>query len=169
RSVPHPVLSIARMRRLSLDQNRLHLLALAIPPHPRHRSMSASTTRPVRHSAPLPSPLSIVGGPHEAGPIRSWRADSLAFVWLDPGITPCCKSPKLAGGNFPARGRLNQRTPICIASIALARPLASLSAGDEVPHIFTRKSCLQPGEFLITSTKRLLQQYLPTADLSKCS
>src|SRR4030088_2343203 len=52
--------------------------------------MSASTTRPVRHSIPLP--LSIVGRPHEAGPILSWRADSLALVWLDPGITPCCKS-----------------------------------------------------------------------------
>jgi hypothetical protein len=24
--------------------------------------------------------------------ISSWRADSLAFVWLDPGITPCCRS-----------------------------------------------------------------------------
>jgi hypothetical protein len=23
--------------------------------------------------------------------VPSWRADSLAFVWLDPGITPCCK------------------------------------------------------------------------------
>jgi hypothetical protein len=22
------------------------------------------------------------------------EADSLAFVWLDPGITPCCKSRK---------------------------------------------------------------------------
>jgi hypothetical protein len=39
-------------------------------------------------------PLSIVARPHEAGLIRSWRADSLAFVWLDPGITPCCKSRK---------------------------------------------------------------------------
>jgi hypothetical protein len=37
----------------------------------------------------------------------------------------------------------------------------SLSSGDEVPHIFTRKSRLQPGEFLITSAKRLLQQNLP--------
>jgi hypothetical protein len=35
----------------------------------------------------------------------------------------------------------------------------SLSSGDEVPHIFTRKSRLQPGEFLISSAKRLLQQY----------
>jgi hypothetical protein len=39
----------------------------------------------------------------------------------------------------------------------------SLSSGDEVPHIFTRKSRLQPGEFLISSAKRLLQQYLPIA------
>jgi hypothetical protein len=40
----------------------------------------------------------------------------------------------------------------------------SLSSGDEVPHIFTRKLRLRPGEFLITSAKRLLQQYLPQAD-----
>jgi hypothetical protein len=32
-----------------------------------------------------------------------------------------------------------------------------LSSGDEVPHIFTRKSRLQPGEFLISSAKGLLQ------------
>jgi hypothetical protein len=38
-------------------------------------------------------------------------------------------------------------------------------SGDEVPHIFTGKSHLQPGEFLITSAKRLLQQYLPRADI----
>jgi hypothetical protein len=41
----------------------------------------------------------------------------------------------------------------------------SLSSGDEAPHIFTRKSHLQPGEFLITSAKRLLQQNLPKAAL----
>jgi hypothetical protein len=39
----------------------------------------------------------------------------------------------------------------------------SLSSGDEVPHIFTRKSRIRPGQFLITSAKRLLQQYLPLA------
>src|SRR5262249_13333163 len=43
----------------------------------------------------------------------------------------------------------------------------SLSSGDEVPHIFTRKSRLQPGEFLISSAKRLLQQYLPCVDGSE--
>ena len=42
-----------------------------IPTGPPRRSMFASTTRPVRHSTPLP--LSIVARPHEAGLIRSWR------------------------------------------------------------------------------------------------
>jgi hypothetical protein len=34
----------------------------------------------------------------------------------------------------------------------------SLSLRDEVPHIFTRKSRLRHGEFLIIGAKRLLQQ-----------
>jgi hypothetical protein len=41
----------------------------------------------------------------------------------------------------------------------------SLRSGDEVPHIFTRKSRLQPKEFLISSAKRLLQQYRPIAEI----
>src|SRR5260370_4075690 len=53
-------------------------------------SMSVSATRPVRHN--VPSQLSIVARPHEDGLMRSWRADSCAFVWHDPGITPCCKT-----------------------------------------------------------------------------
>jgi hypothetical protein len=36
--------------------------------------------------------LSIVPRSHEVDLISSWRADSLAFVWLDPGITPCCRT-----------------------------------------------------------------------------
>src|SRR5262249_43138153 len=141
------------MRRLTQDQSRLHLLALAIPLHPRHRSMSASKTRLVRHSAPLPSPLSIVAGPHEAGPIRYWRADSLAFVWLDPGITPCCKSPKLPDDDFPARRRVNRRPPIRVTSIALPRSLTSFLSSDEVPHMFTRETRLEPRKSLIISAK----------------
>jgi hypothetical protein len=81
----------------------------------------------------------------------------------------CCKSPKLPGYKFPAATRTNRRLAICVASIALPNSRVSLSPGDEVPHIFTRKSRLQPGEFLITSAKRLLQQYLPEAAVSRCS
>src|SRR5260370_4998406 len=68
------------------------------------------------------------------------------------------------GDNFPAKRRSDRRRPIGVASITLPRSPVSLSSGDEVPHIFTRKSRLQPGEFLITSTKRLLQQYRPQPD-----
>src|ERR671934_174258 len=77
----------------------------------------------------------------------------------------CCKSPKLLGDDFLAVSRCDRRTPICAASITLPRSPMSLSVGDEVPHIFTRKSRLQLGEFLITSAKRLLQHNLPQADI----
>jgi hypothetical protein len=42
----------------------------------------------------------------------------------------------------------------------------SSSLCDEVPHIFIPKSHLEPREFLISSAKRLLQQYLPKAEIS---
>src|SRR6266550_6044084 len=86
-----------------------------------------------------------------------------AFVWRDPGITPCCKSPKLPGDKILAIRRTNRRPPIYAASVTLPSSPARSSSGNEVPHIFTRKSRLQPGEFLVTSAKRLLQQYLPLA------
>src|SRR6516165_5245330 len=81
----------------------------------------------------------------------------------------CCKSLKLPSANFPAVKKSNRRPLIRVPSIVLPRSSASLSSGDEVPHIFTRKSRPKPGEFLITSGKRLLQQYLPRGDLSRCS
>src|SRR5215468_4932713 len=84
--------------------------------------------------------------------------------WFNRSLTSafgrfCCKSPKLAGDNFSAPGRFNRRSPTRVASVGLPRSLTSLSLGDEVPHIFTRNSRLRPGEFWVTSTKRLLQQY----------
>jgi hypothetical protein len=44
-----------------------------------------------------------------------------------------------------------------VFAIAVSKSPVSLTLGDEVPHIFTRKSRLQPLEFLITGAKRLLQ------------
>src|SRR5580704_5141449 len=69
-----------------------------------------------------------------------------------------CKSPKLPGANFLAVKKSDRRPPIDVAPITLPRSPASLSSGNEVPHIFTRKSRVQPKEILITSAKRLLQQ-----------
>src|SRR6516165_3282998 len=70
----------------------------------------------------------------------------------------CCKSPKLLGANFAVVKKSDRRPLIRMPSIALPRSSARLSSGDEVPHIFTPKSRLKPGKFLITSAKRLLQQ-----------
>src|SRR6202011_2098366 len=72
----------------------------------------------------------------------------------------CCKSPKLPAANFSAVKKSDRRPQVNVASITLPRSPASLSSGDEVPHIFTLKSRVQPKEILITSAKRLLQQNL---------
>jgi len=77
----------------------------------------------------------------------------------------CCKSPKLPGANFLAVKKSDRRPPIDAAPITLPRSPARLSSRNEVPHIFTRKSRVQPKEILITSAKRLLQQYLPRGDI----
>src|SRR6476660_6805188 len=76
----------------------------------------------------------------------------------------CCKSPKLPGANFSAVKKSDRRPPFEVASITLPRSPASLSSGDEAPHIFTRKSRVQPKEILIASAKRLLQQNRPEPD-----
>src|SRR6516162_9243436 len=62
----------------------------------------------------------------------------------------------------------DRRPLIRVPSIALPRSSASLTLGDEVPHIFARKSRLKPGKFLIISAKRLLQQYRHDSDLAQC-
>jgi hypothetical protein len=68
----------------------------------------------------------------------------------------------------PAVSRSDLRPPIGVASIALPRSPVSLPSADEAPHIFTRKSRLQPGEFLATCAKRLLQQYRHFSHISSC-
>ena len=60
----------------------------------------------------------------------------------------CCKSPKLPGDKFPATRRTNRRRRSVWPPIALPKSPMNSSLGDEVPHIFTRKSRLQTGEFL---------------------
>src|SRR6476646_5358708 len=62
-----------------------------------------------------------------------------AFVWHDPGITPCCKSPKMPGVKFFERNEARHDLLINMAPRPLARPPVSLSRGDEVPsHIYPR-------------------------------
>src|ERR1700738_4453439 len=113
-------------------------------------------TRHFRQIDPLPT-LS-------ACPLRSDRVRTFAPQRLDAACRYCCKSPKCPGANFLAVKKSDRRPPIDVAPITLPRSPASLSSGNEVPHIFTRKSRVQPKEILITSAKRLLQQNLPNPD-----
>jgi hypothetical protein len=99
----------------------------------------------------------LVGSSAVSRPSGCWADGSLECRY-------CCKSPKLPGANFPAARQSDPPPSIDIATIALPRSPVSISSGDEVPQIFTRKSRLQPREFLITSAKELLQQNLPIAD-----
>jgi len=73
----------------------------------------------------------------------------------------CCKTRKWQGHEFFAKIRNGKRPLIRITSITLSKPPVSLTSGDEVPHIFTRKPRLQPAEFLIISAKRVLQHNRP--------
>src|SRR5438309_11197395 len=50
------------------------------------------------------------------------------------------KKSQIARRQFSCCKKSDRRPPIDVASITLPRSPASLSAGNEVPHIFTRKS-----------------------------
>src|SRR6185312_5583866 len=64
---------------------------------------------------------------------------------------------KTPGDKFPARSRNKPRSLIDVASGSLPKSPVSLSPGDEVPHMFTRKPRLQLEKFAINGAKRLLQ------------
>jgi hypothetical protein len=65
----------------------------------------------------------------------------------------CCKSLKTPGDKFPARSRNKPRSLIDVASGSLPKSPVSLSPGDEVPHMFTRKPRLQLEKFAINGAK----------------
>src|SRR5436190_1095830 len=138
RYVPRPAPLTSRKLRSPQDLNRRRPLARPIPTGPPHRSMFASTTRPVRHSIPLP--LSIAARPHEAGLLRSWRADSLALVWLDPGITPCCKSRKSYGAKNLVKVDSSTFLLLQGSMAPLRRPVVVFERSDVVPHIDARET-----------------------------
>jgi hypothetical protein len=103
------------------------------------------------------------------GSARYWsnsrQSSILAGDWLSAFDRYCCKSPKLTGDNFLARRRSESRLLIEMAPGLLPKSPVSLSPGDEVPHMFTRKPRLRLGKIVISSAKRLLQHYRPTADI----
>src|SRR6204780_2678442 len=131
--VLHSVLLTLRKPISPQDRNRPRPLVRPSLPGPPRRSMSASTTRLARHSIPLS--LSIVARPHGAGLICSWRADSLAFVWLDPGITPCCKSRKSKDDENLANVDFLPTPPLQYSVAPIRSSVIVFARSDVVPHI----------------------------------
>ena len=78
-------------------------------------------------------------------------------AWMSENGRLCCKNRKSQGHEFFAKTRNGKQSPIRIDAIALSKSPVSLTLGDEVPHIFTRKPRPWPSEFLNPSAKRLLQ------------
>ena len=74
---------------------------------------------------------------------------------------------KVAGPRIFREKRNGKQSPIRIDAIALSKSPVSLTLGDAVPHIFTRKSRLRPLEFLILGAKRLLQHNREGADVER--
>src|SRR3982074_3757558 len=77
----------------------------------------------------------------------------------------CCKSLKRRSGQFLAKERTERESPINTASNPLRESPVSLARGDLSPHIIIQSPRLRGGEFESHLQKRLLQQYLPTADM----
>jgi len=78
-------------------------------------------------------------------------------AWMSENGRLCCKNRKSQGHEFFAKTRNGKQSLIRIDAIALSKSPVSLTLGDEVPHIFTRKPRLRPLEFLILGAKRLLR------------
>src|SRR3984893_12394929 len=81
----------------------------------------------------------------------------------------CCKSLKTPGDKFPARRQNKPRSLIDVASGSLARSPVSLSPGDEVPHMFTRKPHPRLEEFAITCTKKTFATKSASCGLMHCN
>ena len=88
-----------------------------------------------------------------ASKVRGQSGRSLPDVPQQLRADIVAKSPKLPDANISAVKKSDRRLPVDVASTTLPRSPASLSSGDEVPHIFTRNSRVQPKEILLTSAK----------------
>jgi hypothetical protein len=110
-----------------------------------------------------PDHLSGPFAKHVAGPAGSpQETDVLANRGGTTGSGRyCCKSRKSPGDNFTAKGPRDRRPSISVLSIALPRSPVSLRSGDEVPHILYTEVASTAQRILISSAKRLLQQYRP--------
>ena len=103
-------------------------------------------------------PSTVCGTPVSNGLIPPPNSDMPASsanvcFWAD-----CvAKLESCSGKNFSRKQEAGDDHRFRIPSVAVPKSPVSLTREDQSPHVFTRKTRLQPAEFLITCAKRLLQ------------
>src|SRR5262249_41616533 len=130
------------MRRAPPGWMQLLLRARSFLSDRRCKSLSASATRPVRHSAPLR--LSMIARPMRWVLVDSWRADS-----------PCLRMAR--SRNYP----MLQKSPSGLCEIEICNNRIG------APVLLDRCCAFQPdleSIFLAEMLKILLQHYLPLRD-----
>src|SRR5262249_1769029 len=131
------------MRRSPPGWMQLLLRARSFLSDRRCKSLSASATRPVRHSAPLR--LSMIARSHEVGLVDSWRPNSPLL-----GMA--------RSRNYP----MVQKSPSGLCEIEICHNRIG------APVLLDRCCAFQPdleSIFLAKMLKILLQHYLPVSDI----
>jgi hypothetical protein len=72
-----------------------------------------------------------------------------------PGL--CCKTPKMAWSDFSAKRPNKRQLPVDVPSSALPKLPVSSSPVAAVPHTIIRSLRPQPGKFVFSDPKRVLQ------------
>src|SRR6478736_10357149 len=67
---------------------------------------------------------------------------------------------------FPGNRPNKPQSPNDVASRPLPKSPVSSSLDNVVPHLIIRSPRVRPGKFVFSDAKRLLQQYLPEADIT---
>src|ERR1019366_6181292 len=124
----------------------------------------STTSRRTERQLGLVQPNSMMQVDGLKCPLLSKSGQNVAVPRMSALCRYCCKILKSRSDNFPGRKQDRPCSPINIASGLLPKLPVSSSLCDEVPHIFIPISHLEPREFLISSAKRLLQQYRHIAD-----
>ena len=79
----------------------------------------------------------------------------------------CCKTPKMAWSDFSAKRPNKRQLPVDVPSSALPKLPVSSSPVAAVPHTIIRSLRPQPGKFVFSDPKRVLQHNRHFSDMPR--
>jgi hypothetical protein len=159
--------AVARQRG-SLDQWRSACMAAGLGRGPITRSArESSSPRPPRTNWPASAHDRAVPGFDKIRCEEGKRKSALSGHSLRSDLSPllsglCCKTPKMAFSDFSAKRATKRQSPINVSSSALPKLPVSSSLVAVVPRTIVRSPRSQPGKFVFSGPKRVLQHYPPS-------